>query len=181
MVSARPSVRYNEVRINSKERSNVDWDKLKREYVTTDISQRKLAKKYDIPYSNLSRMATKDKWSDARTQFKSRVNAKSLAKAEAKATDYKSMLYDLAYKVAQQLTDLVEGNDIETLISAGVKPRDITGAIKDLEDALHVKSAADLKEQEARIRKLQKEAEGTDAAEKNIEVKIDESLKDFAE
>ena len=72
------------------------------------------------------------------------------------------MLYDLAYKVAQQLTDLVEGNDIVTLISAGVKPRDITGAIKDLEDALHVKSAADLKEQEARIRKLQKEAEGTD-------------------
>ena len=68
-----------------------------------------------------------------------------------------------------------------TLISAGVKPRDITGAIKDLEDALHVKSAADLREQEARIKKLQKEAEGTDAAEKNIEVKIDESLKDFAE
>ena len=141
----------------------MDWDKLKREYVTTDISQRKLAKKYDIPYSNLSRMATKDKWSDARTQFKSRVNAKSLAKAEAKATDYKSFLYDIAQ-----------------LIAPGVKPKDITGAIKELEDALHVKSSEDLREQEARIDKLRKEAEGTQT-DKEITVKIDPGLEDFAE
>ena len=114
----------------------MDWDKLKREYVTTDISQRKLAKKYDIPYSNLSRMATKDKWSDARTQFKSRVNAKSLAKAEAKATDYKSFLYDIAYRVAGQLNDLINEYGIAQLIALGVTPKDLTGAIKELEDAL---------------------------------------------
>ena len=46
------------------------------------------------------------------------------------------------------------------LAAAGIKPRDITGAIKDLEDILHVKSAADLQEQEARIAKLRREAEG---------------------
>ena len=158
----------------------MDWDKLKREYVTTDISQRKLAKKYDIPYSNLSRMATKDKWSDARTQFKSRVNAKSLAKAEAKATDYKSFLYDIAYRVAGQLNDLINEYDIAQLIALGVKPKDITGAIKELEDALHVKSSEDLREQEARIDKLRKEAEGTQT-DKEITVTMASDLEEYSQ
>ena len=140
----------------------MDWNAIKREYVTTDISYRKLCEKHKVPFGTLKRKASAEEWLAERERYRHRVDTKSLAKAEAKATDYKSMLYDLAYKVAQQLSDLVEGNDIVTLISAGVKPRDITGAIKDLEDALHVKSAADLKEQEARIKKLQKEAEGTD-------------------
>lgn len=44
------------------------------------------------------------------------------------------------------------------MAAKGVKPRDITGAIKDLEDALHIKSEADIREQAARIKKMEKDA-----------------------
>lgn len=138
----------------------MDWDKLKREYVTGQISYRKLAEKYGVPFGTLKHNAKVGNWCEERTRYRDRVNTKSIAKAEAKATDYKSMLYDLALKVAGQLNDMTDSMSISDLAAIGVKPRDITGAIKDLEDALHVKSASDLKEQEARIAKLNREAEG---------------------
>ena len=63
----------------------------------------------------------------------------------------------------------------------GIKPRDITGAIKDLEDALHVKSEFDLKEQEARIAKLRKEAETESKEDMTIQVVIPKSVEDYSE
>ena len=136
----------------------MDWDKLKREYVTSNISYRKLAAKYKIPFNSLFHQASEYKWYDERKQFRDKINAKALKNAEKKAIDYKSVLYELAYKVACQLSDITDKYDIETLAAKGVKPRDITGAIKDLEDALHIKSEADIKEQAARIKKMEKDA-----------------------
>lgn len=135
----------------------MDWDELKREYVTTNISYRKLAAKYDVDFNSLQYQARKFNWYQERLQFRDKINTKSLEIAQEKATDYKSVLYDLAYKVAQQLSDMTEKFGIEKLVKMGIKPRDITGAIKDLEDTLHIKSEIDLKEQEARIKKLQRD------------------------
>lgn len=149
----------------------MDWDKLKREYITTTISYRGLAAKYKVPLSNLNRIASRDKWYEQREQYRHRVDTKSLAKSESQATNYKSFLYDLAYKVASQLNDMTNNMTVAELAAAGIKPRDITGAIKDLEDALHVKSAADIREQEARIANLRKQAEG-DNADNEIKITI---------
>ena len=150
----------------------MDWDELKREYVTTNISHRKLAQKYDISLSKIQYHARNFNWYQERMQFRCKVNAKSLENAESKAADYKSVLYDLAYKVAQELSDMAQKYDMETLIAKGIKPRDITGAIKDLEDALHVKSDSDIKEQEARIKKLQRDASIDDNDDNNYGVLI---------
>lgn len=150
----------------------MDWDELKREYVTTNISYRKLAAKYNVEFNSLQYQAAKFKWHEERLQFRDKINTKSLKKAENKAADYKSVLYDLAYKVAQQLSDMAQKYDMETLIAKGIKPRDITGAIKDLEDALHVKSDSDIKEQEARIKKLQRDASIDDNDDNNYGVLI---------
>ena len=76
--------------------------------------------------------------------------------------------------------DLINEYGIAQLISLGVKPKDITGAIKELEDALHVKSAEDLREQEARIDKLRKEAEGTQT-DKEITVTIASDLEEYSQ
>lgn len=135
-----------------------NWDNIKREYITGTISYRELAKKHGISFSALKHNAISGGWYAQRERYRNNVDTKAIEKAVEKSTEYKSALYDLAYKVANQLTELVCDNDISTLLGLGLKPRDITGAIKDLEDALHVKSAADLREQEARIKKLQKEA-----------------------
>ena len=75
---------------------------------------------------------------------------------------------------------MTEQNTISELAVMGIKPRDITGAIKDLEDALHVKSEADLREQEARIEKLRKEAQAEQDS-KDIKVIISADLDEYSE
>ena len=156
----------------------MDWDKIKREYIVSNISYRKLAAKHNVPFGTLKRIATRDGWVEQRGRYKVNVDTKSLAKAEAKAIDYKSFLYDLAYKVAHQLNDMINESTISELAGYGIKPKDITGAIKDLEDALHIKSAEDLKEQQARIEKLRKEAQA-EHENKDINVIIDNGLDDY--
>ena len=112
---------------------------------------------------------------------KPQTTTKSVKKAESKAVDYKSTLYELAFKVAKQLSDMTDNNTVESLAAMGIKPRDITGAIKDLEDALHVKSESDLKEQEARIAKLRKEAEDEGKADNTTQVVISGGAEDYSE
>ena len=142
----------------------MEWNDIKTEYITTGISYKKLAEKHGIPFTTLSQRGTKEHWKELRRKHRENIVMKSVKKAEDRAVDYKSVLYELAYKVARQLAELTDDKSVEQLARAGIKPRDITGAIKDLEDALHVKSDADLREQEARIAKLKRDAEenGTD-------------------
>ena len=140
----------------------MDWNAIKTEYITTSISYRGLAEKYGVQLRTIAERAKREKWVDARTQHNNRIVSKSVKKAEEKVIDYKSTLYALAYKVANQLNDMTDKHTIEELVAIGLKPKDITGAIKELGDALHLKSASDLKEQEARIAKLRKEAEKND-------------------
>ena len=160
--------------------SNYDWNAIKTEYITTTISYRKLCEKHDIPFNTLQQRANKEKWVQARKKHQDKIVTKSVKKAETKAIDYKSTLYSLAYKVAKQLNDMTEQNTISELAVMGIKPRDITGAIKDLEDALHVKSEADLREQEARIEKLRKEAQ-EEQESKDIKVIISTDLDEYSE
>ena len=60
----------------------------------------------------------------------------------------------------------------------GIKPRDITGAIKDLEDALHIKSVSDVKEQEARIAKLRKEVK-EEKKDTNINITFGDEVRKY--
>lgn len=62
----------------------VNWEQIKTEYVTGDISQRKLAAKHGVPYSTLKYRADRGEWFAARKKHKSKVIAKSMQKAEAK-------------------------------------------------------------------------------------------------
>lgn len=140
----------------------VDWNAIKTEYITTNTSYRKLSDKYNIPLNTLQCRAKREKWVDLRTRHQLEIEAKTIKKAVNKASDYKSTLYDLAYNIAIQLKNMTQDRTIEDLARAGLKPRDITGAIKDIEDILHIKSEADMREQEARIKKLRKELENED-------------------
>ena len=156
-----------------------DWHTIKTEYITTSISYRKLCEKHNIPFNTLQCRAKKEKWVEERNKHQDRVVAKSIQKSESKAIDYKKTLYEIAYKVARQLNDMTEQNTIFDLAAMGIKPKDITGAIKDLEDALHVKSEVDLREQEARIEKLRKETEDNNES-KDIHVVISSELDEYS-
>lgn len=148
----------------------MDWNVIKTEYITTNISYRRLAEKYGVPFNTVGERAKREKWTELRRQHSDKIVTKTVQKAEDNWVNYKSVLYDLAYKIAGQLGEMTDRSSVEDLALMGIKPRDITGAIKDLEDALHVKSETDLKEQEARIAKLRREAE--DGQKKGDEITV---------
>ena len=151
----------------------VDWNAIKTEYITTNTSYRELCKKYGIPKTTLYNQGKRGDWVKLREQHRSGIVAKATKEAEKKAVNYKSVLYELAYKMALQLQEMTEEYSLQDLAKKGLKPRDLTGAIKDLEDVLHVKSEADLREQEARIAKLRKDAEREDDSKDGITVVIE--------
>jgi len=157
----------------------VDWNAIKTEYITTNTSYRKLSDKYNIPLNTLQCRAKREKWVDLRTQHQLEIEAKTIKKAVNKASDYKSTLYDLAYNIAIQLKNMTQDRTIEDLARAGLKPRDITGAIKDIEDILHIKSEADMREQEARIKNLQKQIDD-DNGNKEITVHIQGTANEYS-
>ena len=150
----------------------MDWHAIKTEYITTNTSYRKLAQKYNIPKTTLEHRAKTEKWFAAKRQYSDRVMAKSLKKAEDEAVDCKSTLYELAKKVAGQIDSFINEYDLSAMIAAGIKPKDITGALKDLKDVLDIKSEADIKEQDARIRNLQRQANAADDSAKAIEITV---------
>lgn len=149
-----------------------DWNKIRTEYITGNVSYRKLCEKYDIPFTTLQYRARKEGWTKDKRKHSDKIVTKMVDKVEKEKIDYRSTLYDLAYNVAQQLVDVTRDKTIEELLCIGIKPRDITGAIKDLGDILHVKSEVDLREQEARIKKLQKEVEKNETDEREYGVLI---------
>ena len=156
----------------------VDWKKIKTEYITTNTSYRKLSEKYGVPFNTLQCRGRKENWVELHNRHQDNIITKSVEKAEESAIDYKSAIYDLAYKVAMQLNEMTNDKTISDLVKMGIKPRDITGAIKDLEDALHIKSMSDMREQEARIANLQKQA--IDEAPKEITVHIQGDASDYS-
>lgn len=60
--------------------ADVDWLAIKTEYITTDISQRKLAKKYGLAVSTIARKSTDEGWVERRERHKSNVLSKTTEK-----------------------------------------------------------------------------------------------------
>lgn len=59
---------------------NIDWIAIKNEYINTDISQRKLAKKYDVSESTLMQKAMRERWKDEKNEQRSKIEAETKQK-----------------------------------------------------------------------------------------------------
>lgn len=152
-----------------------NWEKMKKEYITTDISYRDLAKKHHAPQSSLFKRGKKENWGELRAQSRSREVAKGVEKSE----EAKNFIYQIALSMAKSLSDIAS-KDAFTLAEVGLKPRDITLAAKDVQDLLHIKSDIDVREQEARIANLRKQAEAAENQDKEITVTIAGDLEKYA-
>lgn len=133
----------------------MDWNKLKAEYIAGGTSYRKLAQKYDIEYHSLQRIATKEGWAKLKSQAKAKSEAK-MVDTIAKDISKKSVkINDVADKLLDKIIYLLD--ELELADSQTIKQ--CTSALKDIKDIKGIKSDIDLREQEARIDKLRKDAE----------------------
>ena len=78
--------------------ADVNWEKIKLEYITTDTSQTKLAKKYGVPLSNIARRCTKEKWVELRDNYKRDVTVKTAKKSANREANRLARLMDTTSK-----------------------------------------------------------------------------------
>lgn len=151
----------------------MDWKRIKAEYVAGGTSYRKLAEKYGVSRSKLQAKATSENWVELRSQAQAKTEAKIVESVSDQGAKKAVNIIDVADKLLKKIIDVAE------MVSDPDSIKKLTSAIKDIKDIKGFKSDLDLKEQEARIAKLQKEAEeDTTDAQKDIVVRIEGGVND---
>lgn len=149
------------------------WEKIRYEYITTGISMRGIEKKYGIPYNRVKTKVDREQWNGGREM----VDQKSIeAIASNKAEDC-IRAFRIANKVMDKLEAIVDNIDASE-VDVEKRLKSITSAIKDLKEIGVFRSSLDQAEQEARIKKLQKDAE-EEQKDTNITVIIDDEVKKY--
>ena len=128
-----------------------DWVAIKKEYLSGNISQEALAKKYGVNRTSISTRAKKEEWVKQREEFRDKKLNKTLEVKADKAAEREKRLQS----IADIFLDIIERKAQEEEITAEAIKK-YTSAMKDIKDLQN----ADRKEQEARIAKLQKEIDG---------------------
>lgn len=109
-------------------RRKIDWDAIKTEYVTGDISIQGLMKKYKISKGELSKHSKEEKWVDARKKYRMRAVTKAVTKSCNKRAKELEGLTDIAYNLKstllkaskdpdqfnRHLVQVAHGKDIDT-------------------------------------------------------------------
>lgn len=155
---------------------SADWNRIKTEYITTDISCRKLAEKYGVSESTLFKKCSKEQWEALRKQHGSAVEAKTLAADAKRKTDRVARLKTVADKLLNKIEQAV---DDDAPMSAGAI-KNLSEALKNIQQAQMLRTERDDKEQDARIAKLQKEAQDQDK-NKTITVTLEGDLNRYAQ
>lgn len=144
----------------------MDWKKIKAEYIAGGTSYRKLAEKYGVSFTTLQRKAKEEKWLELRRQKEDKTATKIV---EAISTSDARTAVDII-SVADKLLKKIE--DVAELVADPDSIKKLTSAIKDLKDIKGIKSEADMREQEARIKKLEKDAEASSEEKEEITITI---------
>jgi hypothetical protein len=144
----------------------VDWSKIRAEYIEGGISYRELAKKHDVPFDTLKKVAKRESWVALRSQADHKAVTITVSNVGKRKGSHSTNVLKVADKLLDKITDMLENMPIMDTQSV----KHLTSALKDLKDIKGIKTNLDLKEQEARIAKLQKEAESQQEGDSVIEV-----------
>jgi transcriptional regulator of aromatic amino acid metabolism len=159
----------------------VDWKTIKTEYITDESSSyRKLAKKYGVSYSAIGDKARKEGWLEEREQYQTKTLSKTLTAISNGQAKRASRLQTVADKLLDKIEAAVDNFDMAELLMDKQALKQITGALKDIKDIQMIKSEADLREQDARIRNLEKQAEAEEKVDNEIKVTIECDLEQYS-
>ena len=144
----------------------MDWKRIKAEYIAGGTSYRKLAQKYGVSFSTLRKVAAKEQWTELRNKVEHKSDTKivdAISEKSAKIDDKYFRLVDKLFDRAEEVIDNTTEWQPTTL-------KEMATTMKYLKECKGVKSDADMREQEARIAKLRKEAEKEDDNVNEIEI-----------
>lgn len=155
-----------------------DWQSIKTEYITTDTSYRKLAQKYGVSYVQIGNVGREENWVELRKQHLNKTLTKSMNAIASQQASRAARLQTVADKLLTKVELLIE--DDKGLLADTSSMRDISRILKDLKDIQMIRSEADMQEQDARIKKLQKEAM-VEKENQEVKVTIQGELEEYSE
>ena len=155
----------------------MDWSKIKTEYITDEsASYRNLAEKYGVPLGTLCKRAKKEDWVALRKQSVDNTVTESVKKIENAQIKRLTRIHGITDKALAKLEYALE--NLDPLDTQGF--RQIIASIKDIKEIQMLKSATDIREQEARIRNLERQAESDDRDDTEIKVVIEGNLGNYS-
>lgn len=137
-----------------------DWKAIKTEYITTNTSYRKLAQKYGVGLQTICNRSKAEGWIEQREQHENKTVTKTLNAISNAQANRAARLQGVADKLLGKVENLLEEHE-EILVDTQAL-RHISATLKDIKEIQMIRSDADMREQEARIRNLQKQAERED-------------------
>ena len=143
-------------------------DKIRDEFITTDLPYRALAEKHGIPRSTIERWMREEKWQKKRELYRLKAEKsvekelKKYEKSEAKATEGKIERRKNAQK--QRTERLFAATDklidkAVALLDLELSPRDlkaVSGTLVDARMLYGIRTDLEVREQEAKIKQLEK-------------------------
>lgn len=151
----------------------MDWKKIKAEYIAGGTSYRKLAEKHGVSFNTLKTRATEEQWYKLRQQKDNKTTTKIVETISTKQAEEAVDIIDVANKLLEKIVEVMG------VVGTTQDIRHLTSALKDLREIKGVKSDRDIREQEARIRNLEKQAE-TEQKDNEIRVVIESNLDEFS-
>lgn len=92
-----------------------DWQAIKAEYITTDTSYRKLAKKYGISHVQIGNVGKEEKWVELRKQYLDEALTKTVDNALDERVDRMTRVMDLTDKLLDKLEQAIKEVDLTLL------------------------------------------------------------------
>ena len=152
----------------------MDWKRIKAEYIAGGTSYRKLAEKYDVSFSTLRKVAAKEQWTELRNKTRAKMDTKISESVSDQGAKKAVDIIDVADRLLDKIVEIVEAIPLDTQ-----SMKQLTSALKDLKDIKGFKTDADMREQEARIRNLEKQAEA-ESTDNEIKVIIEGNLDQYS-
>ena len=156
-----------------------DWKAIETEYVTTSTSYRKLAEKYGVDQATVARKAKKEDWVSKRQHHADKTQAKMLTADIKQKVSRAERIQTVADKLLSKVEALVENGDFTEMNAQSL--RQISATLKDIKEIQMIRSDADMREQEARIAKLRREAEKDENDKPSITITLEGGLSDYAQ
>lgn len=154
----------------------MDWKKIKADYIAGGVSYRKLAEKYGVSFNTLKTHAVEEQWYKLRQQKDKKTTTKLIDNLSNKGADIDLKYYSIVDKLLAKAEELIEQMPEWNVASI----KDMATAMKSLKECKGVKSDIDLREQEARIRNLEKQAKEEDQADKHVIITLDGDLSKYS-
>ena len=149
----------------------MSWREIKAEYVAGGTSLRKLSEKHGVSFSTIQKKSMEEKWGDLRKKSRRKAEEKLIDTVSSKEAKRGADIVDVADKLIGKICEMLDAD-----VTNAQSIKSLTSALKDLKEIKGFKSEADMREQEARIKKLQKEAEGEDNKDTTVIVQFEEDI-----